>query len=106
MLDALVEGQTLLVNRAYGSDAPRQSLTKRGVAAFSKGAGADHRVMLRYSTGFQLGKHRIELAHHMAANGTMSFDFGATRPRTSQSSPRPLPPPLKLYRFEKISATA
>ena len=37
MLDALVEGQTLLVNRAYGSDATRQSLTKRGVAAFSKG---------------------------------------------------------------------
>jgi hypothetical protein len=74
MLDALVEGQTLLVNRAYGSDAPRQSLTKRGVAAFSKGAGADHRVMLRYSTGFQLGKHRIELAHHMAANGIVMSD--------------------------------
>jgi hypothetical protein len=70
----LSEGQTLLVNRAYRSDAPRQSLTKRGVAAFSKGAGADHRVMLRYSTGFQLGKHRIELAHHMAANGIVMSD--------------------------------
>jgi hypothetical protein len=30
--------------------------------------------MLRYSTGFQLGKHRIELAHHMAANGIVMSD--------------------------------
>jgi hypothetical protein len=37
MLDALVEGQTLLVNRAYGSDAPRQSLTKEVSPPFQRG---------------------------------------------------------------------
>jgi hypothetical protein len=36
MLDALVEGQTLLANRAYGSDAPRQSLTKRVSPPFQR----------------------------------------------------------------------